>query len=57
MGGGGKLPGALRYPPPKIKKLGGFGPLFFPKGPNYQKKRKKSKRKNFLSVLEGPFQA
>ena len=44
VGGEGKLPGALRYPPTQSRRLVGFDPLFFQKGPNFPKKREKNKK-------------
>ena len=52
----GPIYSLLKIHPTQNRKLDGFCPLFFQKGLNY-KKEEKSKRKTFLSVLEGPFQA
>ena len=49
--GGAKLPGALRYPHPKSKTRRIWPTIFFKRAQIIKK------RKNFLSDLEGPFQA
>ena len=58
----GELPGALMYPLPKIENYADLAHYFFSKGPELSKKKKIKKKKikkkkNFLSVLEGLFQA
>ena len=37
--GGGQAPRGPKVTPLQNRKIGGFGPLFFQKGPNYQKKK------------------
>ena len=50
--GWGQALGGPRYPHPKSKTRR-IGPLFFLKGPNYQKRKNKKKKKLFVS-LRGP---
>ena len=55
--GGGHSPRGPKVLPIQNRKLGGFVPLLFFKGAGIIKKEKSKQIKNFLSVLEGPFQA